>query len=78
MPLQPGLEWTSTVSFVKPLAAGETVSYGRTWAAAAATRIATVPVGYGDGYSRLLSNRGRVLIGRGVPPGSWAGCAWTS
>ena len=63
VPLEPGLEWTSTVSFVKPLAAGETVSYGRTWTAPADTRIATIPVGYGDGYSRLLSNRGRVLIG---------------
>ena len=68
VPLEPGLEWTSTVSFVKPLAAGETVSYGRTWAAPADTRIATVPVGYGDGYSRLLSNRGRVLIGGASHP----------
>lgn len=61
--LAPGLEWTSRVSFVKPLAAGESVSYGRTWTAPRDTRIATIPVGYGDGYSRLLSNRGRVLIG---------------
>ncbi|WP_250645983.1 alanine racemase [Propioniciclava coleopterorum] len=62
IPLLPGLAWSTRVTFVKPLAAGETVSYGRTWTAPADTRIATIPVGYGDGYSRLLSNRGRVLI----------------
>ena len=63
VPLLPGLEWTSRVTFVKPIRAGETVSYGRTWTAERDTWIATVPVGYGDGYSRLLSNRGRMLIG---------------
>lgn len=61
--LAPGLEWTTRVTFVKPLAAGEAVSYGLTWTAPRGTSIATIPVGYGDGYSRLLSNRGRVLIG---------------
>ncbi len=61
--LRPGLEWRSRVTFVKQVAAGETVGYGRTWTAPADTWIATVPVGYGDGYSRLLSNRGRMLIG---------------
>ena len=61
--LRPGLELTTAVSFVKPVAAGETVSYGRTWTAPRDTVIGTIPVGYGDGYSRLLSNRGRVLIG---------------
>ncbi len=68
VPLLPGLEWTTRVSFVKPVAAGETVGYGRTWTAPRDTVIATIPVGYGDGYSRLLSNRGRVLVGgRSVP-----------
>ena len=61
--LRPGLRLTTAVSFVKPLAAGETVGYGRTWTAERDTWIATIPIGYGDGYSRLLSNRGRVLIG---------------
>lgn len=61
--LRPGLEFTTRVSFVKPVAAGETIGYGRTFAAPADTWIATIPAGYGDGYSRLLSNRGRVLIG---------------
>ena len=61
--LRPALRWTSAVSFVKRVRAGETVSYGRTWTAPRDTWIATVPVGYGDGCSRLLSNRGRMLVG---------------
>lgn len=66
--LLPGLEWRSRVTFVKKVTAGETVSYGRTWTAEEDTWIATVPIGYGDGYSRLLSNRGRMLIaGRSYP-----------
>jgi len=63
VPLRPALSWRSRVAFVKRVATGETVGYGRTWTAPASTRIATVPVGYGDGYNRRLSNRGRVLIG---------------
>ena len=61
--LRPGLEWTTRVSFVKQVAAGESVSYGRTWTAPADTWIATLPVGYGDGFSRQLSNVGAVLVG---------------
>lgn len=68
VPLRPGLSWATAVSFVKPVAAGETVGYGRTWAAPRDTWIATLPVGYGDGYSRLLSNAGRVLIGGASRP----------
>ena len=68
VPLLPGLEWTTRVSFVKPVAAGETVGYGRTWTAPRDTTIATILVGYGDGYSRLLSNRGRVLVGGSAYP----------
>ncbi|WP_036921027.1 alanine racemase [Propionicicella superfundia] len=66
--LRPALAWSTRVSFVKDVVAGETVSYGRTWTAPRATRIATIPVGYGDGYNRRLSNTGRVLIeGRSYP-----------
>jgi alanine racemase len=66
--LRPALSWRSRVSFVKDVAKGETVSYGRTWAAPQDTRVATIPVGYGDGYNRRLSNTGRVLIdGRSYP-----------
>lgn len=62
VPLLSGLEWRSRVTFVKQVSAGETVGYGRTWTAPRDTWIATVPIGYGDGYSRLLSNRGRMLV----------------
>ncbi|MBB1511497.1 alanine racemase [Tessaracoccus sp. MC1627] len=67
-PLRDVGRWTSRVSFLKRIAAGETVGYGRTWTAPRDTWVATVAVGYGDGYSRLLSSRGRMLIdGRSYP-----------
>lgn len=60
--------WTSRITLVKTVQAGEGVSYGLTWRAPQDTRIATVTVGYGDGFSRLNSSRGRVLIdGRSYP-----------
>lgn len=61
--LKPALAFKARLSFVKWLACGEGVSYNRTHKATCDTRIGTVPAGYGDGYSRLLSNKGRVLIG---------------
>jgi alanine racemase len=68
VPLLPGLEWRSRVTFVKRVRAGETVGYGRTWTAPADTWLATVAIGYGDGYSRALSSRGRMLVnGRSYP-----------
>lgn len=65
---RPTLQWKAAVSFVKDLEPGDSVSYGRTYTAAGPIRAATVPVGYADGYPRLLSGRGRVLIrGRWAP-----------
>ncbi len=61
--VRPALRWASQVVYVKTVEAGSPVSYGSTWAPSEATRIVTVPVGYGDGYIRLLSNRAEVLIG---------------
>ena len=52
----------SRVMTVKTIQPGEAVSYGATFRAAAPTRIATISIGYADGLSRLLSNRGTVLI----------------
>lgn len=66
VPLRQAMRLVSRVSFVKDVPPGDTVGYGRTWRADRPVRLATVPIGYADGYSRLLSNRGRVLIG-GVP-----------
>ncbi len=60
--LKPVMELVSHVSFVKNIEKGDAVSYGRTFVADKEMRIATIPVGYADGYPRLLSNRGRVII----------------
>lgn len=62
MDLQPVLSLHSHVVYVKDIFAGESVSYGGTFTADRTMRIATVPVGYGDGYPRSLSNKGYVLI----------------
>lgn len=60
--IRPVLEWKSVISMVKPLHKGETVGYGRTFRAEKEMLLATVPTGYADGYDRLLSNTGCVLI----------------
>lgn len=66
--LRPVLSLTSYVAHLQPLAVDEGVSYNLTWRAPRGTRVALVPVGYGDGFSRALSNRGDVLIrGRRYP-----------
>lgn len=62
IPLKPGMSLHTRVSFFKKVSAGTSVSYGRTWIASKDTWIATIPVGYADGFNRLFSNRGRVLI----------------
>jgi alanine racemase len=60
--LKPALELISHVTFVKEIEAGTAVSYGGTFVAKEKMKVATVPVGYGDGYSRGLSNKADVLI----------------
>lgn len=60
--LYPALEFKSSVSFVKSVKKGFTVSYGSTYVAEKDMKIATIPAGYGDGYPRYLSNKGEVLI----------------
>ena len=50
------------IMMLKWIAAGETLGYGRTFTAARSTHVATLPIGYADGYPRALSNRGRVLV----------------
>lgn len=60
--LKPALELISHISFVKEVEAGTSISYGGTFVAQKNMRIATIPVGYGDGYPRSLSNKGEVLI----------------
>lgn len=60
--LRPALALHSRVVYFKVVRAGRSVSYGATWTAPADTRVITVPLGYGDGYPRALSNRGQVLV----------------
>lgn len=62
LPLKPALSWKTVVAQVKTIDVGETVGYGRTWRAKHKSRIAILPVGYADGYSRRFGNRARVLI----------------
>jgi len=60
--LRPALSLISHVGRVRTLPTGSSVSYGRTYTTTRPTPVALVPVGYGDGYHRLISNRGAVLI----------------
>ncbi len=60
--LKPALELKSHVVFVKTVPVGTGISYGSTFVTDRETKVATIPVGYGDGYPRNLSNKGYVLI----------------
>jgi alanine racemase len=66
--LKPVLGLSTKVAQVRTVGPGESVSYNRTFVAARSSRVAVLPVGYADGYSRAFSNRGTMLIqGRRVP-----------
>lgn len=60
--LTPALELKSHIVYLKEVEAGCGISYGSTYVTDRITRVATIPVGYGDGYPRALSNKGYVLI----------------
>lgn len=60
--LRPALSLKAVVSQTRTIEEGMTVSYGRKFTAAKKTTLATLPIGYADGYSRLLSDNGEVLI----------------
>jgi alanine racemase len=62
-PLQRIISWKSRIMSIKDVSEGEFVSYGTTYLAQSDKRIAIIPVGYANGFSRSLSNQGRVLIG---------------
>jgi len=61
--LRPALTWKSRVIQIKKVEKGQPVSYGGTFVASRPSTLAVLPVGYADGYSRALSNKGHVLIG---------------
>lgn len=62
LPLQPAMELKSRITYVKTVPAGCGISYGAKFVTEKEMRVATIPVGYADGYSRGLSNKGHVLI----------------
>jgi alanine racemase len=66
--LEPALELVSYVAALKTATAGESAGYGRRWTAQRDTLVATVPLGYGDGYRRALTNKAHALLhGRRIP-----------
>ena len=66
--LEPAMSIKSCITYIKTLDKGVGVSYGGTFVTERKTTVATIPVGYGDGYSRALSSKGRVLInGQSAP-----------
>jgi alanine racemase len=60
--LQPLMRWRTEIARLKDLPEGHVVGYGKTFTTTRPSRIATIPAGYADGYSRGLSNRGEVLV----------------
>lgn len=68
IPLSPAMSIKSHIVYVKEVEENFTVSYGATFITKEKTKIATIPIGYADGYPRNLSNKGRVLIkGKSAP-----------
>ncbi|MGH6635109.1 MAG: alanine racemase [Gammaproteobacteria bacterium] len=61
--LKPILSWKTEVLSIKEISAGDSVGYGRLFTAARDSRVAVLPVGYADGFTRALSNKASVLIG---------------
>ncbi|MDR0696766.1 MAG: alanine racemase [Christensenellaceae bacterium] len=66
--LDVALEWHARISHVKTISKGQGVSYGSTYVTQKESKIATIPIGYADGYPRALSSRGKVLINGKVAP----------
>ncbi len=66
--IAPAMSWYTEVTYVKELSAGDCVSYGCTFRAPQRMRVATVSVGYGDGYFRALSGRANVIAGDKLCP----------
>lgn len=68
VPLKPVMSLKSYISYLKEIRPGDAVSYGGTFVADKPLKVATIPAGYGDGYPRNLSGKGRVLIeGKSAP-----------
>lgn len=68
MDLQPAMALRTVVAQVRILPAGSGVSYGHRFVAERTTRIAVLPIGYADGYNRLFTNRGQVIVRGRIAP----------
>jgi alanine racemase len=66
--LEPVMAFKSRIVFIKDFPAGRTISYGATYVTSEPTRVGVVAAGYGNGYPRLVSNRGHVLVGGCAAP----------
>lgn len=66
--IRPVMSWKTHISYIKTLEPGIEISYGGTFTTDREMRIATIPVGYADGYPRCLSNKGRVIINGAYAP----------
>ena len=62
VPLMPAMQWKARVAHLKTVPPGTGLSYGHTFVTTRETRVATLPIGYADGYPRALSNRGHVIV----------------
>ena len=62
LPVRPVLTWKTRIIALRDIAAGTSVGYNRRWHADRPTRLAVIPVGYGDGFNRHLSNTGKVIL----------------
>jgi alanine racemase len=62
IPVRPALTWKSNVVYFKVVKPGHPVGYGSTWQSDHLVRVITVPVGYGDGYFRNMSNKAEVIV----------------
>lgn len=60
--LKPALSWKAKIVYLKEVPSGTGISYGATYVTKRKSKIATIPMGYADGFSRLLSNKGEVLV----------------
>jgi len=70
--VRPALAWKSRVVYFKVVRLGHPFSYGSTWQSDHLVRVVTVPVGYGDGYFRSMSNKAQVIIrGQKYPQVGW-------
>lgn len=68
LPLTPAMTFKSYIANIKTVNKGDGISYGKTFVADGERKIATIPVGYADGYPRLLSNKGRIIAGGQYAP----------